>query len=336
MPFPSIDPLDNAPKAPATLPGTAPGEEPEREPQGHSRQKRGIFTQIIRRRPVGPPRAPSVTPPPTPPTPPSSPRTSVREPRNRFHDIATRITGHEHGAGHIPSQSHAVPKTLAEVTQNLMVADRLHKAGVFPTSPKLATVARDAFINAGVNGLVSAPLSIATYAGSAWAGEAIKGQFVAQTPILPALHQPAPSTQGNAPAAPAGTVVVQVAGLDTQLSLAELRMEVVANNIMAIRQGAEAPALKMDEHASGSIRERLGTLEALYSVAEQQLKTIGEDNDMIFRPHNAPAVDGASSDQQRLDLLGKRFEVVNKFIGKLIVLKSTELPDEPAAGTLNA
>jgi len=240
-----------------------------------------------------------------------------------------KITG-QPVANLIPSQTHAAPKTLAEVTQNLIVADRLHKAGVFSTSPKLGTVARDAFVNAGVNGLVSAPLSIATYAGSAWTGEAIKGQYAAQTPVLPPVHQPAPSTQGTTPT---GSISTQNANVDTRLALAELRIEVVANNIMAIREGTDATALKLVERDSQSPGERLAALEALYDVAENQLKMIGDENDMIFRPYKEASGATTGTDSSRLDSLDKRFEAVNKFIGKLIVLKATELPVETTADT---
>mgnify|MGYP001567211086 FL=1 len=84
------------------------------------------------------------------------------------------------GAGTLPSRSHPVPRTFGEVAQNLVTADRLVKAGVFKTGPDLKTVTRDAFVNAAVNGLVSTPLSIATYAGSVWSGEHIKGTFSAK------------------------------------------------------------------------------------------------------------------------------------------------------------
>ncbi|MDR9878224.1 hypothetical protein RJC98_23830 [Pseudomonas allii] len=239
-----------------------------------------------------------------------------------------KITG-QPVANVIPSQSHVAPKTLAEVTQNLMVADRLHKAGVFSNTPTIGTVARDAFVNAGINGFVSTPLSIATYAGSAWTGELIKGHFAPQTPMLPPVHQPAPSTQG---ATPAGGVSTQ-SNVGTRLALAELRIEVVANSIMAIREGTDAKVLKLMEAGARSSSERLATLEALYDAAEKELKKIGEENDMIFRPYDASSGAATGTDSSRLDSLDKRFEVVNKFIGKLIVLKATELPVETTADT---
>ena len=221
-----------------------------------------------------------------------------------------------------------------------MVADRLHKAGVFSTEPKLGTVARDAFVNAGINGLVSAPMSIATYAGSTWTGEAIKGQYAAQTPLLPPIHQPPPSVQSSAPAAPGSVSVdngaAQNEGVDACLKLAELRIEVIANNIMAVRQGTDALALKISESSPGATNERLKTLEALYDVAEKQLTLIGDENDMIFRPYGASSSTAVDTEARRLDRLDKRFEVVNKFIGKLIVLKSTELPAESTAGPATA
>lgn len=71
----------------------------------------------------------------------------------------------------------AKPQTFGDVAANLVSADRLVKAGVFKTDTSLKTVTRDAFVSASVNGLVSTPLSIGTYAGSVWTDETIKGNF---------------------------------------------------------------------------------------------------------------------------------------------------------------
>lgn len=325
---PSTYPLSEQPPANPLKEPAAPNAFPNEEAQErHSRSKRGIFFNPFRRAPSLPARPPSVVAP-RPPVVPPSPKPPARTSRDSFKEISATLTGTA-GAGVLPSQSHVAPKTLADVTQNLIVADRLHKAGVFSSEPKLGMVARDAFVNAGVNGVVSAPLSIATYAGSAWAGDAIKGQYAAQTPILPPIHGSAPNTY----VVMDPTQVAVSASLDAQLKLAELRIEVVANNIMAVRQGTDSPALKLIERGSASPGERLTLLEGLYNVAEEQLKLIGDENDMIFRPHE-PSVDpSAKTDNARLEHLEKRFEVVNKFIGKLIVLKSTELPVETTAPT---
>lgn len=301
----------------------------------------GLFPSTVFRRPsIAPSRAPSVAsssaPSLRPPAVPASPKPAPRSVRDSFRDISTRITG-QSGESVLASQSHIAPKTLAQVTQNLIVADRLHKAGVFSTAPQLGTVARDAFVNAGINGLVSAPMSIATYAGSTWTGEAIKGQYAAQTPLLPSIHQPAPSAQAATipfqGTMPVGTVAGQGNDVETQIKLAELRIEVVANNIMAIRQGTDAPALTLSERSPASTGERLTMLEALYDVAERQLKVIGDEHDMVFRAYRDPAGTAADTAPRRLERLDKRFEAVNRFIGKLIVIKEAELPVETTAGT---
>ena len=291
-----------------------------------------LFFNVFRRQPPPPLRVPSGGPstgtlPRTAPAPPS-PKPPTRVGRDGFKDIVSTITGHP-VANTLPSQSHAAPKSLAEVTQNLMVADRLHKAGVFSNTPQLGTVARDAFVNAGINGLVSAPMSIATYAGSAWTGEAIKGQYAAQTPLLPPVHQPAPSTQG---AMTPDSVAVQSANVDTRLALAELRIEVVANSIMAILQGTGASALEMTKRGSLATGERLTMLETSYDAAEKYLKDIGEECGLIFRPY-AGTSSATATDISRLDSLDKRFEAMNTFIGRMIKFKETELPNETTADT---
>ncbi|MGY2377414.1 hypothetical protein ACW9IB_23195 [Pseudomonas sp. SDO524_S393] len=321
-PFQFEQPPVQASKVPAAPADTLAGDEPQND---HVRSKRGIFNNVFRRTPPVLPRAPSVvsTLPHAPAALPSSPKLPARTAKDNFREIAATITGRP-AAAVLPSQSHIAPKSLAEVTQNLMVADRLHKAGVFSNEPKLGIVARDAFVNAGINGIVSAPMSIATYAGSAWTGEAIKGQYAAQTPILPPIHQPATGPQTAA----ASTVGAAQADIVSRLQLAELRIEVMANNIMAIREGTDALALKMVERATESASVRLTSLEQLYDVAEKQLKLIGDENDMIFRPYSAPSGASVVAESSRLEQLDKRFDAANKFIGKLILLKGTELPAE--------
>ncbi|WP_256739769.1 hypothetical protein [Pseudomonas sp. K5002] len=107
-------------------------------------------------------------------------------------------------------------------------------------------------------------------------------------------------------------------------------MEVIANNIMAMRQGTNAPALKMsDSSSSRTPSERLETLEALYKTAEEQLKKLADESDMVFRPYIATPADG-TDDKGRLDVIDKKFDALNKFIGKLLHMKTLELPAESA------
>lgn len=229
-------------------------------------------------------------------------------------------------------QVSAEPKSLQDVTQNLIIADRLVKAGVFKTSPAVSTVSRDAFIGAGVSGLVSAPISIGAYAGSVWTGEAIKAQYTNSAPMLPPAHQLAPSKQ--VPAAQTDVTQALAAAQEpdagrtaARLGLAELRIEVMANNVMAMRQGAEAPALQMSDTSSRTESERLETLESLYKTAEGELKRLADESDMVFRPYVATSADG-TDEKGRLDILDKKFEALNKFIGKLLHMKTAELPAE--------
>lgn len=229
-------------------------------------------------------------------------------------------------------QVSANPKDMVQVAQNLMVADRLVKAGVFNTSPAASTVARDAFVSAGISGLVSAPLSIGTYAGSVWSGETIKAQFSNNTPLLPPAHQPAPSKQ--VPVAQTNETEPVVAAQDSEagttvarLGLAELRIEVIANNVMAMRQGTDAPALQMSDSSSRTPSERLETLEALYKTAEEQLKSLGDEHDMLFRPYIATSAEG-TDEKSRMDVIDKKFEALNKFVGKLLYMKTADLPAE--------
>jgi hypothetical protein len=262
------------------------------------------------------------------------PTQSKSEKTNTFQTLTQQKLMSQGATRPFKPQVSAEPKSMEQVTQNLMVADRLVKAGVFKTEPGPATVTRDAFIGAGVTGLVSAPFSIATYAGSVWSGEKIKAQFTNNTPLLPAAHQPAPSTQVPAAQTDGTTSVVAGQGSDTgtttaRFGLAELRMEVIANNVLAIRQGKDVPALQMSDSSSRTPSERLETLENLYKTAEEQLKKLADENDMVFRPYMATPTDG-TDDKGRLDVIDKKYDALNKFIGKLLHVKTLELPAESA------
>ncbi|MTD22034.1 hypothetical protein GIR22_23180 [Pseudomonas sp. CCM 7891] len=207
-----------------------------------------------------------------------------------------------------------------------MAADRLVKAGVFKTDTSLKTVTRDAFVNASINGLVSTPLSIGTYAGSVWSGETIKGNFSAATPLLPPAHQPAPSQQSNG-AGPVASSAGEQDAETTKLRLdnTELKLLFAANTIQTLTEGGEGKALVKGSSWPVETTERLDNVEKLYSVSEKNLEAIATENDFIFKPYKNDSVPGTKGVTARLDALDKRNEAINKGIARIVAVREVEM-----------
>lgn len=217
----------------------------------------------------------------------------------------------------------ARPQTFGDVAKNLVVADRLVKAGVFKTDTPLKTVARDAFVNASINGLVSTPLSVGTYAGSVWTGETIKGNFSANTPVLPAAHLPALNQQANGAAATGGVEAQHAATVTMRLDKAELTFLLAANTILTMVEGGDANGLAKHSNWPTGTKERLDNLEKLYGAAEKNLATFAEQNEFIFKAY-VPDSASAHSDAERLSAIEKRNAKINEGIARMLAIRSLE------------
>ncbi len=219
----------------------------------------------------------------------------------------------------------AKPKTFGDVAANLVAADRLVKAGVFKTDTSLKTVTRDAFVNASVNGLVSTPLSIGSYAGSVWSGETIKGNFTANTPLLPPAHQPAPSQAANDAAAVNSAAGQDAAMVKLRTENAELKMLYAVNTIQTMIEGGDAEALEKSSTWPTGINERLDLMEKLYDAAEKNMVEVSAENDFIYRPYKNDSVAVSKDATARLNALDKRYEHLNSAgIGRLIAVREVE------------
>ncbi|NMZ40542.1 hypothetical protein [Pseudomonas proteolytica] len=220
----------------------------------------------------------------------------------------------------------AKPQTFGDVAANLVSADRLVKAGVFKTDTSLKTVTRDAFVSASVNGLVSTPLSIGTYAGSVWTDETIKGNFTASTPLLPPAHQPAPSQAANAASAAGSGGAEQSAALvKTRTESAELKMLYAVNTIQAMVEGGDGKALEKSSTWPVDINERLDLMEKIYDASEKNMAEVSEQNGFIYKPYKDDSTVGSKSVTARLDALDKRYEHLNSNgIGRLLAVREVE------------
>ncbi|MBK3431492.1 hypothetical protein JJD73_06805 [Pseudomonas fluorescens] len=213
--------------------------------------------------------------------------------------------------------------SVADVTQRLLDADRLVKAGVISTSPSTGKTIKDAFINAGVNGIVSAPINVGAYAGSVAAGEAIKGQYVPSPlppPHLPGTAKPDPASTPQV-AAPT-TSDTPTPSATRHLDRVEKVVLEFANVIITLASGNTEDRLAMGDAWPKERGARLDNLEQLLSISETHMKQVAEDNGIIFKPHLEPETGPGTGG--RLGVIERRYRALEKAADRIITLKDAE------------
>lgn len=222
----------------------------------------------------------------------------------------------------------APPKlTVADAVTRMVDADKMVKKGVINTSPSAAKVARDAAISAGVTGVVSAPINIASYAGSTAAAEQIKATYV-PLPMVPptpiaksSVERPEPASTASAtPAAVIDESVYKKLNEDQALTFS------VANQSMALRFGDTANGFIPSQSWSTDPLERMSQMETLVDFAEEHTKVLSETYQVYFKPTTLPA-EKAPEDvaglATRLDRLEVRVANVDK-VHKTVISNSAQ------------
>ena len=218
--------------------------------------------------------------------------------------------------------------SVAEAAKRLIDADSLVKAGVISTAPKAGQVARDAFISAGITGMVSAPINVAAYAGSVAAGETIKATYAPGVLPPPFLPSAASQSKGVTPPVSAQTA------LGSQLDDAEARLLGMASTVMFILGDTKSVFTKDDSWPTDEAG-RLGNLEKLLEVSEQQLKKATRQNGIIFKPYK-PGMTAPTEAKARLDLIEKRFERMAESYEKLRVFAAIKQSENEAKALVTA
>ena len=210
--------------------------------------------------------------------------------------------------------------SVAEVTKRLIDAESLVKAGVISTTPKASQVARDAFISAGITGLVSAPMNVAAYAGSVASGEAIKATYAPG--VLPPPFLPGATRQGKAADNTASqstpmvdSIAVVQDSIDERLDDFEMKLLGMATTVMFML-GDTRKVFTKDESWPKDEAGRLGNVEKLLGESEQQLKKATRQNGIIFKPYK-PGEQIPDGAKDRLDLMGKKYERMLESYDKL-------------------
>ena len=218
--------------------------------------------------------------------------------------------------------------SVAEAAKRLIDADSLVKAGVISSGPKASQVARDAFISAGITGMVSAPVNVAAYAGSVATGEAIKATY---TPgVLPPPFLPN-AKSATAPAQPETVPPTGVNG--TRLEELETKMLGMASTVMFILGDTQSVFTKTDNWPEDDLG-RINNLEKLLDTSEPQLKKAARQNGLVFKRYPAEKTTPVDT-KERLDLIEKRFDHMAEAYERLRIfaaIKHSE-QEEPASVT---
>ena len=326
--------------------------EPQADQTPKVRIRRGIFGRRFGggsrpTPPVSPPPSPRVPPAPVSPTP-TRPQTTTggKKPTTTHDTSGTSVTAGSSGQSTASKLKDALTKgpqtpplggttavkpaespkvSVADVTQRLLDADRLVKAGVISTSPSTGKMVKDAFINAGINGMVSAPINVGAYAGSVAAGEAIKGQYVPSPVTPPPPHLPGGVQAGQKPAPPVVTPSTPdepAPGATRHLDRVEKVMLEFANLIITLA-GNTGDRLVMGDAWPKERGARMSNLEQLLDVSETHMKQLAEDHELIFKPHiesqTSPGTGG------RLGVIERRYHALKKTADRIMTLKGAEL-----------
>lgn len=214
--------------------------------------------------------------------------------------------------------------SVADVTQRLMDADKLVKAGVISTSPSTGKVVKDAFITAGVNGVVSAPINVGAYAGSVAAGEAIKGQYVPAA--LPPAHLPGAAKPESSPTT--DTAAPQTSATP-RLDRVERLVLQFADVMATLSSASDEERRAMEETVPKERGARLSHLERRLSLSEPHMKQVAENRGIIFKPYaqsEAPPIKGG-----RLGSIEHRYHALEQAAEKIILLDGAKTKDAGSA-----
>ncbi|WP_124402022.1 hypothetical protein [Pseudomonas synxantha] len=204
-----------------------------------------------------------------------------------------------------PSQ----PKmTVADAVIRLQDATSLVKNGVISSSPSAAATAREAAISAGITGLVSAPINIASYAGSTAAGEQIKASYLPQ-PMVP----PTPIAKSSVDR-PSGSTEPDLGNLYPRMNEIQVTGFAVANGAAGLRYGDIEMGLLPNEEWPKDPLERMNRLEHLLDYAEEHTAPVAEQWKVFFKPHLAdkPAASGMEGLKQRIETAEARIAELDR------------------------
>ena len=310
-----------------------------------NRTKRALkgFPRFGRRSPPPPPPLPPALPTPKPlpkpgpsPKPVPSPKPGQHPPVDGFKGagqtviVANKIKANDDLL--MAGLRKQAPISVAEATKRLIDAESLVKSGVIATGPNASRVARDAFISAGITGLVSAPINVAAYAGSVATGEAIKATYAPG--VLPPPFLPGATSQSKTPASTSSSEPVLSTADPTSAQVDEVEMKLLgmASTVMFTLGDTSSVFTKNDSWPTDTAG-RLDNLEKLLGLSEQHLKKATRQNGLIFKPYK-PGEPIPTDPKGRLSLIEKKLERMTEAYERLRFLAAMKDGNNKADGTV--
>lgn len=228
-----------------------------------------------------------------------------------------------------PVKSPVVPKVqkptggskgVQGAVNNSQSIGNLHNANAFtPLSSQLASSVRNSLLNSSVGTLIQLPFSVAEHVGS----KAIVDRIDAQAVMPGAEKKNADGTVTTVD--PSAT---QQQKLDARLEGAEIKTELMVNNILSINEGKNAKAVGKDPSAPTDTPSRLAALEKRMDAIEEQMKSIGERYGIVYKPYVALDSSQAPTDESRMKDIEGRYAYMNKMTKVLIASRTAIVEDE--------
>lgn len=233
--------------------------------------------------------------------------------------------------GKDPASDSPKKSTVAEVAQRMTDADKLIKSGVIPKSPGAAQIARDAGISAGITGVVSAPISVAAYSGSVYAGEAIKAAYN-PTPLTPppptappvagkpagAPADPSAASPTAPPTAPATVEDVALQVLYPRVNEAQEKVFLLANLSIALKFGDTQNGYIPTTAWPPTTLGRLEEMERLLDFAELHTHDLSEEYSVYFKAYvrQEALPEGEAGFEVRVKTIELRIKAIDKTQGE--------------------
>lgn len=199
------------------------------------------------------------------------------------------------------------------------IGDIYKRGGFTPLPSNIAANVRSSFFSEGVRTLISLPLSV----GEHLASSAITDRIYAQSKVPGAEIKNADGTKTTVD--PSATAQQK---LEARLEGAEIKTELMANNILFINEGADAKALGQDLNAPTDAHSRLAELERRMNAIEKVMEDIGKRYLVVYEPYKAAESSDAPTDESRMKNIEDRYAYMNRMTRVLIASKSAFLEGE--------
>lgn len=211
------------------------------------------------------------------------------------------------------------PNSPGNAVHNSHTINNLQRRGYFPALPEgLGTIARNAIVEATLNGLIKLGFTAAQHVVS----DVMEQRIKAQAEMPGAEKKNADGTKSTVN--PSATEQQKI---DARVEGAEINVELLANSIISINEGPDAPAVGKSPNAPTTTQERLDNLEKTLDAVEGPLEDIAKRYGQVYTRPSAADSSAPSTPQSRLDRIEQRYAEMNKMLKRLVAVKNAEAED---------